>query len=542
MSKILKFNFILSIVFLGMVHKGLASVPIRYSSDITISADDTYTVISIDADVIVTIPDGFTITCLTSLDFEGNNGSLIVESGGNLTFTTSADVLNNANATFTIEHGGSFLPTTTTTFAAANVQIQKTASSTGYSYITPLVSSSTFPFHVYEYNESNIDAGNSNFGTWEVILSGNALVEGIGYAANQEGAISYTGLPILGIETRSLSVTSSGSRGTNSGHHLIGNPYTAAIDMDAFFSTSANTTNTYASYYIWDATDNGGLGDYTSYSAIGGFHVSSGQAFFIQLDYGLGDGSYNIEFNPNVRVTGNNTAFFRSSAAEFGEIELNIKTENDLKNKLIFRFDDSFTEDYDKGYEAYPFQITNTGDLKVYSTSNEKNFDILALPLNGDLVIPITLNTKEAYNVTSEVMNYSSLPEGYKFELVNLETDEVLELAQNAKISSNMSKSDDEVKFELRVTAPAQILDIDDKESIFIYTTNNQLVFKNLEQVNNASQAVMYSLDGRVINNWTIPAGINEYSLPLSGNLNGLYIVKVRTISGQYLKKIVLNK
>ncbi|MFT6337736.1 MAG: hypothetical protein ACJATI_004501 [Halioglobus sp.] len=510
-----------------------------YSTNTTITTDETFNNVTIDDGVTVTISSTGSITC-NNIDFQGLAGSLIIESGGNLTMT--GDVLDNASASVTIEHGGSFIPRTgTTTFATGNILIEKSASSSGYSYVSSPISGATYGGAEYTYEEHIIDA--DNYGTWTPVTGGGTVPVGIGYTTYQSGDISFIGTPNVAQVVLPLTQTSSSARAPNAGHHLIGNPYTAAIDMFDFFVFGLNTAFTFGSYYVWNPSNNGGAGGYDTFTAPSDNteYISSGQAFFIQLDYtSQADGIYNVLLDPSMLVTENNTSFFRTSNTKFSEIVLNFSSANDENNKLTFRFEDNFTSDFDKRYEAYSSPFEETGQLRVKAIHDKSAYDIIALPLSN-YSIPISVKTSESLQVQAEVIQMNNIPDGYKLELINTNTNESFELSSGSKSTFDLSQLDNQEVFRLAVSPP--ILGLENNIFPFnVHINNRQLILKTNGEDMKASQVWLYSLDGRVNSVWdNLPLRLSEYSLPLTKLRNGLYIVKVKTRLGTYSKKIILN-
>ena len=525
-----------------MVCAGFAfgAAPNTYSATETISSDEVFTDVSIDDGVVVTISSTGSLTC-DNLDFQSMSNTLIVESGGNLIL--NGNVLNNENSTITIEHGGSMIPSATSTFATGNIVIEKDASSSGYSYISSPISDATYEGLVYTYNESMIDPSNPPYGTWESATVSNPIPVGIGYAGYADGSISFTGTPNVAAVNLMLSLNE-GIRlaePEKSGHHLIGNPFTAAIDMNAFFATGANTANTFNSYYVWNPANNGGDGGYDSFTGLVGEYISSGQAFFIQLDYTiLSDGNFPVVLNPSIMVQEENTGFFRKLEDPLGEIVLNFSSTNDSNNKLTFRFDDQFSADFNKGFEAYSIPFDEAGELRLKSEFGAKHFDILALP-KEEITIPISLKTTKALDINLEVLKMDYL-EGYVVELVNKATNEAIVLNSGQNSTLNIGQLDNEVGFELRLTVEPVLGLEDETEALKVYTSNRQLIINRLNQKNDISGIRLYSLDGRQVGIWeNISQASNQITIPTINYRNGIYVVKVQTSKGIYSNKIILN-
>lgn len=510
-----------------------ATIDQTYSANATVSTAETFSNVYIDAGVTVTIAASGSITC-TNLDFQGANGSLIVESGGAVIL--SEDVLNNGSATFTIEHGGSLVTTANTDFATGNIRIEKTISSTGYSYLTTPVTTATFSGSLTEYTYAeNVHSG--DYGTWEPVVGGNAISPGIGYATHQSSTGIFTGTPNADQITLNLSITDKAARGNYCGHHLLGNPYTAAIDMDAFYAFGANTTNTFGTFYIWNPSNNGGAGGYDAQTT---GYVASMQGFFIQLDHSsLADGNYPVTFDPSMMVADNNTTFYRK-APEYGEMVLNFSTNNDLNNRLTIRLDDAFTENFDKRYDAYSLPFEEAGQLRVKSIIADQAYDILALP-PATRDIPIFLKMSEALTIEVEVLSMTSMPSGYLVELVD-HKGESFELVADTRLSFDLPQIENQSGFTLRVKSTGAVLKASSDQRAFdVHFSDDQLVFRNLPRESSSCNAVLYSLGGQVVRSWQIPMGVQEHSISLYGEAGGVYLLKVVSGNQVHTEKIILK-
>jgi hypothetical protein len=528
MKKIFKIFFVCALIAPTVIN---AQITYNSATNINTIVDQTGQTITITPLGDVTVQSGGHLIA-NNFDFQGGSGILTVQSGGRLTVLVG--VLDNVNATITIQHGGSLITNAATTFATGNIIIQKTAASVGYSFITMPISSGLYDGTESIFDESDHSGG---FGSWNIASNGDPKEIGIGYAVYKKGTVAFTGTPNVGPIDLSLSLTSNATRGTDFGHHLIGNPYSAEIDMDDFFSfdTNNNSVSTYGNYYIWNPNNNDNAGGYETLT--NGF-VSSGQAFFIQLNAALGDGvAHQIKFDDSMIAGLDNTPFFRKAADEYGEVVINFSTSKDLNNKLAFRLRNDFTTSFDKRYDAYSSPFEEEGQLRVKSIYNEREFDLIALPL-GNASVPVLLNLKEALTVNAEVVKMDGIPDGYTFQLVDLTTGTSYPLSASSKLSFDLPATANLNTFEVRVLSP--VLGTKPETQSFIYSKNQQLIFKNNNN-DNPSKLFLYTLDGRIMGNWNIPSDVSEYTMPLSGSFNGLYLVKVQTVDGFYTQKVIIK-
>lgn len=525
-------GLILSMLLCPILSKGQT-----YTGVQNITTAESYGVPAvINAGATVTITSSGSLTC-TDLDFSGGNGTLTVESGGSL--TVNGQLLSNGSATLTIEDGGSFV-TTNTDFSAgsfvSNIVIEKSASTTGYSYMTIPITAENYTGYEYYFSESS---SSNNYGAWVNSTNGSPKTAGIGYAIYQQGDVTFTGTPNNTTVSLSLSLTNQAGRGTDAGQHIIGNPFPAAIDMDQFF-TGDNLDNTYASYYVYNA-DKAPSGGYDTYTAAGGDFMASGQAFFIQLDYSsLADGNHTIEFEPSIMVDDNNTTFYRKADYNFAEVVLNFTTGNDISNKLTFRFEEGLTAGFDKRFDAYSLGFEEEGSLRVKSLFNDKNFDILALPLEN-VNIPITMKTSAAGDVNVEVVDMKRIPEGYTVSLLNKSNGQVTTLENGTALSGSFEKLEYGIGFELRFHNSSSVLSSPVlTNGIKAHYAESQLRVKLDHEDEVLKSVSIYSLHGQLLKEWNHLPAESVFSETLTASA-GLYLIKVESSKSTYSQKVIIK-
>lgn len=143
----------------------------------------------------------------------------------------------------------------------------------------------------------------SSFG-WVNTRSGNIPV-GKDFTENLPSAFSFSGSPNIG--TKTIGITKTGN-GSFAGFNLIGNPYSAALNLEKFLQGNGNISGT---IYLWNPQ----LQDYEPKNLGTGdanFGIASMQGFFVQSKNQNGI----VTFNHGMRVPGNNTSFFREAADE----------------------------------------------------------------------------------------------------------------------------------------------------------------------------------------------------------------------------------
>jgi hypothetical protein len=197
-------------------------------------------------------------------------------------------------------------------------------------------------------------------------------------------------------------------------YNLIGNPYPSALNIDKFLSFPSNVSKVDATVYLW--THNTPItanqytsNDYAAYNYLGGTgtssapntginnsyptgKIASGQSFFIR---GLADG--NVTFNNWMRLSGNNSQFFRMdnpSVEPTSELEkhrfwLDVVSPQGVYKQILVGYAETATNDIDRGFDGEFLDVGN--GVAIYSLCNGLKYNIQgkALPFTIDDEVPI---------------------------------------------------------------------------------------------------------------------------------------------------------
>ncbi|MBP1840355.1 choice-of-anchor D domain-containing protein [Formosa algae] len=237
---------------------------------------------------------------------------------------------------------------------------------------------------------------------WQYTSGSTIMIPGVGYAATHNRSSSFPGQFTYVFEgpfntgEYNIPIYRNDSELNDNNWNLIGNPYPSAIDADLFLSAnstiSQNIGATNGAIYLWSQitaasnTTNGNEGNnfaQSDYAIINGTgqtsggdgimptrHIPSGQSFFISMDNAAtstvfsGDiKTTNVVFNNSMRVTGNNTQFFRTTANEANKLWVNLTTDNGVTNQTLIAYLDGATDDDDGTF--YDAQRSVTEDINA---------------------------------------------------------------------------------------------------------------------------------------------------------------------------------
>lgn len=189
--------------------------------------------------------------------------------------------------------------------------------------------------------------------------------------------------------------------GKRNGFNLIGNPYPSALDADAFLIK--NNSNITGVLYFWThntpfANNKYVSDDYAVYNLLGGVgtqgalssgnnnppegFIASGQAFFV-----ANKDSETVDFDNSMRVSGQNTTFFKPAKTNKVSVEkyriwLNLKNIEGVFKQILLGYCTGATNSFDKNYDAESLDGNQYVDF--YSISENKNLGIQgrSLPFN----------------------------------------------------------------------------------------------------------------------------------------------------------------
>ncbi len=233
---------------------------------------------------------------------------------------------------------------------------------------------------------------------------------------------SFVGVPNNG--TKNISI---GSAGTS---NLIGNPYPSAINADLFLA--ANSSLVEGTIYFWthktaiqlaENIVNGTAGsgtyaytsdDYASYNTTGGVGTGNsingveqiankptGKIAAAQSFFTTSKASGTVTFNNSMRVSGNNTQFFKiknpkektSNTIEKNRVWLNLTNTQGAFKQTLVGYITNATNDFDDRFDGESYDANEFVDF--YSVNQDKNLVIQgrALPFDENDEVPLGFRT-----------------------------------------------------------------------------------------------------------------------------------------------------
>jgi hypothetical protein len=378
--------------------------------------------------------------------------------------------------------------------------------------------------------------------------------------------------------------------------HLIGNPYSSALDADQFIRDNLRDCNGCnasvnvfgGALYFWDhfhLSNNHLLdqyeGGYATYTLIGGVnaianialtvnngaagskipkrYIPVGQAFFVDavLNTTLPtvDGG-NIVFKNSqrafVRENSGSSLFMKTS----GTKNLKISENADTRPKIRLGFDSSVgkhreiligadantTPLFDIGYDAEMYD-TNGNDM--YWIINNSKYVIQAIPdFNVDRIIPLGIVVANECLVTIKIDALENVPSNTEIFLLDNSTG-IYHSIKSTDFTISLSVGEFNNRFFLTFSDKTLSVPIlkENTEIITLFSTNNKtLIIQNNTLDSTVISVNLYNMLGQSIAKWNVENSEQTYiQIPIKNISSGVYIAKIKTTNGHLSKKIIIH-
>ena len=475
------------------------------------------------------------------LTIEGNlinNGSIIIDSEGSL-IQVSSSATATGSGLYSVNRKSSSLPSknvfTYWSSPLTNSTLNEVVSGAGKYYSFIPVSQS-----------------------WNPETSATSMTPGIGYVTQGDPGISYPSFytaaftgSTLNTGTINVAITKNNDANNDNDWNLIGNPYASAINADAFLA--ANSSVIGGTLYFWthntdaSTSQNFSQNDYVSWNGTGGIagcsgctaptnFIPTGQGFFAQ-----GLNSTNATFTNAMRISGENTNFYREEIKPKDKLWLNFFNEESFSQILIGFMNDA-TDDVDNKYDG--LRLDSGANACFYSIIEDNPYAIQGKSnLKEVEEIPLGITLKVTGQFTISIDHLEGKLEHTKVILV----DKLLNTEHDLKASNYTFTIDEKGKYDnrfiLRTETPNSILDVLDvtpKTDLLIVNSNSQIEIKTS---NNKliKDVFIYDLLGREI---TKKANNKSPRVIITSKNNfnhHIMIIKVILESGEIVTKKIIK-
>ena len=370
---------------------------------------------------------------------------------------------------------------------------------------------------------------NNNGTAWNYYNAGStgAITSGSGFSTKlaAAGDLSFTGT------INSGNITPSIGQGSANNFNLIGNPFTAFINLGTFF-TDNNGKFTEATIWMWN--QNTSSYDLKMSNTHASFEIAPGQGFFVSAA-----SSTTVNFN-----SGNQDHKADSFQRSAPRTEINlIATENGKSKSTQIYYIDGTTKGFDNGYDGTMFSTSNRFALysQLVSNNQGKNYAIQSLPLNDieNIIVPIGLNALAGKEITFSISS-KNLPNNTNVFLEDRLNNEFIDITSTSHTITLKNDTNGIGRFYLRTNSNKLDTPIATSiEDVSLYKSEvNTLSVIGLQSKN--ASIKIYSLTGQKVNDQNFNSnGFSKITIPSLAT--GVYIIELSSELGKINKKIILE-
>ncbi|MGB2684316.1 MAG: T9SS type A sorting domain-containing protein [Olleya sp.] len=441
-------------------------------------------------------------------------------------------------------------------------------------------------------NGSGVDDIDDNGDVWFLKGSSDLMTPGVGYTATHSqdafifgaGSYSYSFRGTLNNGNITVPVQRNDTETNDTNWNLIGNPYPSAIDVDLFFAENnylSNPTNGKldGELYLWshatapDGTANGNQAlnfSFSDYARINGTaelaggdgitptrHIPSGQGFFVTYSDNPTSTTGTVTFNNAMRVTNNNTQFFRASNTNSAtatitnnKLWLNMTTDTGLFNQTVIGYVPGATAANDGAYYDAKKNGATIADFSFYSVlpSDSKKLAIQGKS-PSDLDLNETINLGFFNNINTPTIYTISINQ-FQGEFLSNNTiylkDNLINTYQDLNAgdySFTTEAGEFNNRFEIVFNQPSLSVNetLITSENLIIYEDQDDTVTFSLNNKDLTIKSIkIYDMLGRLLYNLKGENNTETYNLT---NLNPTaYIAQIELSNGTILSKKALKK
>lgn len=498
------------------------------SGDLTLSSDLEMCSLSVQSGATVTIPTGFNLTVVRSIDVDPA-GFLIVNNNANLIQINN--ISNSGDITYFKD-------------SAPIVRLDYTSWSSPVSgQNLKDFSPSTLDNRFYMYDPTGTTPATA-YNSVDPLT--NDFIPGTGYVIRAPNNWSttatayngqFTGVPNNGEYKLPIQL----------GFNMLGNPYPSTITADEFIANN----RTIETLYFWTHTApaSGGIypvNNFASYTTLGGVAsaaggqtpdgtIKPGQGFYVYSNE-----DENVLFHNGQRINTINSQFFRegiqNDVIERNRIWVNLNSNENLYNQILVGYSNFGTLGFDLSFDG---RTMDTNNSHIYSQIEEEgDFVIQARPLpfdNSDKVdLGVKINQAGEYSISLE--NTDGLFQNNDNIFIK---DNLLGSVHNITQSPYLFNSEEgnfKNRFQLVFREFEPILV--DENSILAYANNSTLVVSSSEQ--KIKHVIVFDVLGRTILS-EINIEENEFVSESFTQNTQIVLVKIILENGQVIhKKVIL--
>ncbi len=495
-----------------------SAVTVESGATLQISSNATVSSLTVNSGGMVTVDAGVTLTVSNNLTLNSGS-SLDVEETG------SVSVTGNATFNRNLTNGSQWYLMSSPVVG----EMYDDAWVTDNSISSGTIFATNRGISWYDNATNTMPHQAGSAGHWRYMQGGGSGTfddsKGYGIIRSATGDISFIGTNIYSSD-QTIGLT----LGVNN-FNLVGNPFTASLNLGQFFADNGAGVIAGAQTWFW----NGSSYDVKTSMANSTFEIAPGQGFFVDAA-----AATNLTFD--IADVSHTSATFQKTNPR-PEITLTLTKDTNTRNAYVYYINGS-TTGYDLGYDGNLFGGVNHS-LAIYSqlitNDNGKRYQLQALPKTDleSMVIPVgVIANAGEITFTAEVSN---LPSGLKVFLEDRENNTFNRLDEaNTSYKVTLNTALNGIgRFYLHTKASALSTDNVKLKNISIYTINSStLRITGLSQ-GKSNIKLFNTLGKQVLNTSFTSNGVYDVNLPRFAT--GLYIVQLESENGKLFKKIILE-
>ena len=397
---------------------------------------------------------------------------------------------------------------------------------------------------IFRYNENRLSSTHPdfNFG-WESPASlAEPMQPAEGFTVNMPPVeVTFSGN--LNNGTITTGPLTRGST-TNSGWHLVGNPYPSPIDWDKM-GIPAGLDH---AVYVYRSTGQY-TGFYVSYvNGIGNAGldlIPAMQSFFVRTN----SGTPALTFTNSARATTyQNPALFRPSQTETRPlITLSLGQPAGPEDKLYIYAEPGASANFDSQYDA--LKLPNAGIIPTfYSLAGNEGLSVNGLPaLNPATIVPLAAQVNQPGIYQLEAAQIANLPASLPVHLEDRLTGTITNLRQQNIYSFTTTQTSITNRFFLRFSGSGinGIAEAEKAVSLLVYPNPNKgdFMISLISKKDLEANAVLRNPLGQEIwkNTLKITNKHLEQNIKINNLPGGFYFLEVETPSGILQQKIIIQ-
>ena len=422
--------------------------------------------------------------------------------------------------------------------------VERYLSPDAWHYISSPISNATANVFYGDYLMTSDPSSPSGWSGW-IVNTSTPLDVMRGYACwkptGNSNSEAFTGNLNTGDKT--FVVDNNNGSGTFAGWHLVGNPYSSAVDLAA----NINWGTFEHTAYFWNQSHSNpdpypGGGNYDVYPVSGNWGTHDQYAPAMQGFY-IHDPSGNTSFTiPSSARIHNGSAFLKNTkSVKNGLIVTAISKSNNYSDKISVHFDEDATPGYDPGYDAYklwglseaPQLYTRIGDLNV--TCNSLPFD------KKNMIIPMGFRCNINGQYTLKADSISTFKETITIWLEDLKMNIMSNLKLNPSYTFTYDTLDSADRFVLHFDDAT--FGVNDSKQIIpvqIFSFGDAIYISSEKTDLSDAMVFVYDLTGKQCYSEVLRGHSRNKISP--GVAEGVYLVRLITGEGNYNAKIFLGR